>query len=229
LSRKFLTISIPAYNDSKSLLKLVNESQELCRRLELDFEMLIINDGSMDDTLKVARELAGQYKNITVRHHEKNAGFGATLKEVFTLPNSEWVLFLPGDNQFPVANLSLFLKLKNDYDYILGYRKNRKDTAGRKIYSIVYNRFISLLTNIPVRDVNSIVFYRSKILDSVTLKSKSAFVHAEFFIKTVRQGFRVLETEVVHQDREFGFGAGGNLRVMLATIKELFLYFAGKI
>ncbi|HXH19083.1 MAG TPA: glycosyltransferase family 2 protein [Chitinophagales bacterium] len=229
MSKKFLTISIPAYNDSKSLVKLVNESQEFCRHLGLDFEMLIINDGSQDDTLVVAHELARKYNNITVRHHEKNAGFGVTLKEAFTLPKSEWVLFLPGDNQFPVSNLEVFLKLKDNYDYILGYRKYRRDTAGRKIYSFIYNRLISLVTKIPVRDVNSIVFYRSKILDSVSLKSTSAFVHAEFFIKTVRQGFRVCETEVVHQEREFGLGAGGSLCVIAATIKELFLYIAGKI
>lgn len=229
LSGRFLTISIPAYNDSKSLMKLVHESQELCRRMNLDFDMLIINDGSQDDTLAVATELACQYKNITVRNHEKNAGFGTTLREVFTLPESEWVLFLPGDNQFPVANLELLLKLKDDYDYILGFRRNRKDSAGRKIYSVIYNKIISLVTRIPVKDVNSIVFFRSQILDSISLKSRSAFIHAEFFIKTVRQGFRVHETEVIHQEREFGFGSGGNIRVIAATIKELFLYIAGKI
>ena len=80
-----------------------------------------------------------------------------------------------------------------------------------------------------MRDVNSIVFYRSKIFDTIRLKGNSAFVHAEFFIRTSKAKFRVTEMEVLHQKREFGFGSGGNVKVIAATIKDLFLYIAGKI
>jgi glycosyltransferase involved in cell wall biosynthesis len=73
---KSLTISVPAYNDSQSLIKLVQESQNLCKTLGLPLEMLIINDGSSDDTLKVAKGLAGEYGNIQIINHEKNLGFG---------------------------------------------------------------------------------------------------------------------------------------------------------
>lgn len=224
-----LTISIPAYNDSLSLAKLVEESQALCRQLSIKFEILIINDGSYDNTLKVANDLAARYGNIKVVNHEKNLGFGETLKKVFMLPKTEWVLFLPGDNQFPVSNLLNFLDLKDNYDYILGFRKERKDTANRKLYSVFYNWVVSILSGYKVRDVNSIVFYRSKIFDAIQLKGKSAFVHAEFFIRASKAGFRITEMEVLHQKREFGFGSGGNLQVIAATVRELFLYIAGKI
>ena len=224
-----LTISIPAYNDSQSLIKLVQESQDLCKKLNLPLEMLIINDGSYDDTLKVAQGLAAEYGNIQIIHHEKNLGFGESLKKVFMVPKTEWVLFLPGDNQFPVINLTRMLEIKNNYDYILGYRKERKDTAHRRLYSFLYNRLVSFLSGYEVRDVNSIVFYRSKIFDTIRLNGSSAFVHAEFFIRTSKSNFRMTEIEVLHQEREFGFGAGGNLNVIVKTIKELFLYIAGKI
>lgn len=191
--------------------------------------MLIINDGSKDDTLEVADKLAQQFNNIKVYNHSVNQGFGTTLREVFTMPESEWVLFLPGDNQFPVSNLEQFMALKDKYDFIIGYRKNRKDDARRKLYSIIYNKVVSVVSGIPVRDVNSIVFYRRQALDNIILKSKSAFLHAEFFIKVARSGARMKEMEVVHQEREFGFGAGGNFRVIMATIRELFLFLLGRI
>ncbi len=229
LTIQSLTISVPAYNDSQSLVKLVEESQNLCKQLNMNFEMLIINDGSHDDTLKVAHDLANKYGNIKIVNHEKNLGFGETLKKVFMLPKTEWVLFLPGDNQFPVSNLLKFLEIKDNYDYILGFRKERKDTANRKLYSLFYNRVVSLLSGYKVKDVNSIVFYRSKIFETLQLRGNSAFVHAEFFIRTSKANFRITEIEVVHQKREFGFGSGGNLRVALNTFKELFLYIAGKI
>jgi undecaprenyl-phosphate 4-deoxy-4-formamido-L-arabinose transferase len=219
-----LTISIPAYNDSMSLVKLVDETELLCTQLGIPFQLLIINDGSYDNTLKVARELAHKYGNIEVLSHDKNLGFGETLKKVFMLPETEWVLFLPGDNQFPVSNLHRFLEIKDRYDYMLGFRKERRDKAHRKLYSKVYNQLISFFSGYKVRDVNSIVFYRSKIFDKIQLNGKSAFVHAEFFIRTSRADFRVVEIEIIHQEREFGFGSGGNIRVITATIRDLLLY-----
>ncbi len=219
-----LTISVPAYNDSQSLVKLVDDAQALCMQLGLNFQMLIINDGSHDNTLKVAEELAAKYGNIKVISHDKNLGFGETLKKVFMLPKTEWVLFLPGDNQFPVSNLLKFLEIKDNYDYIIGYRKERHDTARRKLYSRLYNWLVSFLSGYKVKDVNSIVFYRSSVFDKIKLEGKSAFVHAEFFIRTSKAKFRVIETEIVHQEREFGFGSGGNIKVIVNTVKDLVIY-----
>ncbi len=228
MPEKFLTISIPAYNDSKSLLKLVTEAQLLCNELKLDFDVLIINDGSYDDTLKVANELALKYNNIRIINHEKNLGFGETLKEVFMVPKAEWVLFLPGDNQFPVSNLTDLLEIKDNYDYILGFRKFRKDLYHRLIYSRLYNTMVSLLSGHKVKDVNSIVFFRPSIFNTIKLTGNTAFVHAEFFIKASNANFRITEFEVVHQEREFGFGSGGNPRVIAGTIGELLLFFLKK-
>jgi len=223
-----LTISVPAYNDSQSLVKLVDEAELLCKQLAIPFQILIINDGSHDNTLKVAQELAKSYGNIQVINHDKNLGFGETLKKVFMLPKTEWVLFLPGDNQFPVSNLLRFLEIKDRYDYIIGFRKDRQDTANRKLYSLVYNWLVSVLSGYHVEDVNSIVFYRSKIFDKIQLTGKSAFVHAEFFIRASKANFRVTETEIFHQEREFGFGSGGNIKVMAGTMKDLFIYMLEK-
>ena len=224
-----LTISIPAYNDSLSLSKLVNECQAVCNQLNIPVQILIINDGSHDNTLKVISEFSLKYSNITAINHEKNLGFGETLKQVFMLPKTEWVLFLPGDNQFPAINLVKLVELTQGYDFIIGYRKLRKDNTRRKLSSVLYNLVISYLSGYNIRDVNSIVLFRTEIFNQISLKGTSAFVHAEFFMRAVKAGFRIRETEILHQKREFGFGSGGNIKVINATIKELFLYFAGKL
>jgi hypothetical protein len=69
--------------------------------------------------------------------------------------------------------------------------------------------------------VNSIVFFRRSALKGIILQSRSAFVHAELFIKLARNGARMIETEVLHKEREFEFGAGGNWRVMCKTLVDL--------
>ena len=201
----------------------------MCISLQLDFEILIINDGSKDDTLQVAQALSKEIPGITIHHHPANLGFGSTIKEVFVLPTSEWVLFLPGDNQFPASNIPLFLNHRTEADFVLGYRSDRKDTLRRKFYSRLYNWVISYTGGVNVHDVNSICLLRRDLLNGVDLRSVSAFIHAEVYIKLARKGTRILELRVEHQEREFGFGAGGNIKVIWATIKELILFLRGKL
>ncbi len=145
------------------------------------------------------------------------------------VPKSEWVLFLPGDNQFPVSNLLKFLKLKDDYDYILGIRKDRQDMIHRILYANIYSWLVSSLSGFKVTDVNSIVFFRSEIFDKINLKGNSGFVHAEFFIRSAKANFRMVEMEVLHQEREFGKGSGAKFTVALRIFRDLFLYLAGKL
>jgi ectoine hydroxylase-related dioxygenase (phytanoyl-CoA dioxygenase family) len=221
---KTLTISIPAYNDSLSLTKLVDESHQVCNKLRIPFELFIVNDGSSDNTLAVAQQLAEKYKNITILNHEKNLGFGPTLRDVFVTPKTEWVLFLPGDNQFPASNLETLLQYRDQYDFILGKRKIRKDNFIRLMYAGFYNWLVSFLSGHPVDDVNGIAFYRTSILEKIKFTAKTSFIHAEFFIEAHNKGFRVIEIPIEHKEREFGKGAGGKWTVIVPIVLELFSY-----
>jgi dolichol-phosphate mannosyltransferase len=220
----FLTVSIPAYNDSISLRLLVNDIQSYFKKFDFRYGVLIINDGSSDATHQVIEELKVQYTNVSSIHHEQNLGFGKTLKKVFTLPKSEWILFLPGDYQFTVENIDRFLMLKNQFDFMIGFRKTRKDNINRKLYSYVYNKLISSLFGYEVHDVNSIVFFKTSLLKSIILSSSSAFIHAELFIKMMKVQVKCVEIEVIHKKRAFGFGAGANLNVIFNTLKDLIKY-----
>jgi len=228
MNRKFLTVSIPAYNDEQSLPKLVEETERLLQEKKIDFDILIINDGSQDNTATVARLLAEKYDNIRVVNHKQNLGFGPTLKKVFTLPESEWVIFLPGDNQFPASNIELFLNESDRMDYILGRRRIRKDTALRILYAGFYNLLVSRLSGYAVDDVNGIVCFKKRILDTISLNSKTSFIHAELFLESKRKGFAVKEIDIIHHEREFGRGSGGKWSVIVPTVLELFTYIAKK-
>lgn len=220
----WLTISIPAYNDEQSLTKLISECIAVCKAQNILFEIFIVNDGSQDNTQLVIDSFQKQYKNIHSRTHETNLGFGPTLKEVFSIPKTEWVLFLPGDNQFPATNISLLLKYKEDYDFILGKRSIRKDSLLRLFYAGFYNQLVSLLTGYKVEDVNGIALFKSSLLDSIKFKAKTSFVHAEFFLEAKRLGFNVLETKIEHKEREFGQGSGGKWSVIVPIVIDFFFY-----
>lgn len=220
----WLTFSIPAYNDEQSLVKLVEEAVAVCEKLHIPFRMLIINDGSTDNTLAIAQTLAAKHKEIKVLHHEKNLGFGPTLKEVFTLPKTEWVLFLPGDNQFPAANLETLIQYRTNSDFVLGKRSLRRDSALRLLYAGFYNRLVSLLSGHTVKDVNGIAFFKSAVFDKIELKCRSSFIHAEFFLEAKRHQFKVTEVAIEHKEREFGRGSGGKWSVIVPSVFDLLAY-----
>lgn len=223
-----IVISIPAFNDSLSLLQLVEATIQHLNRIKLNYSIFIVNDGSTDNTQQIIDDLQRKYQFITSCTHKKNLGFGETLRKVFKDPEGDWVLFLPGDHQFPIENIDRFLKLINEFDFIIGFRKKRNDSMNRKIYSYIYNILITYTSGYEVNDVNSIVFFKKSLLDKVDLKSNSAFIHAELFIKCMNKKAKAVEIDVIHHQRSFGKGAGGNLKVISATLKDVLLFHLGK-
>lgn len=226
--QKYLTISIPAYNDEYSLVKLVDEILFRLKNKGIDYQILIINDGSIDATRHAAEKLAEKHEHVQLINHQVNMGFGPTLRKVFTLPQSEWILFLPGDNQFPAVNIEIMLGEMEGYDYLLGRRRIRKDSPLRLMYAGFYNRLVSLLSGYKVNDVNGIVLFKREIFKTINLQSKTSFIHAELFLEAKRNGYKVKEIDVIHYEREFGKGSGGKWSVIVPTVLELIRYIALK-
>ena len=215
-----IAVSIPAYNDEGTLQLLVEQVIEVCTKLQVPFSVFIVNDGSADATAAIANTLANRYPFVKVLHHEKNLGFGPALKKVFTVPQADWILFVPGDNQFPAVNIRYLLESPAGYDLIYGYRSIRNDNRFRKMYSLVYNLVISLLGFTRVKDVNSILLISKNALRPLQLKSKSAFIHAELFLKALSNGCRFNEVPITHASRKFGHAGGAKFPVIMSTLVE---------
>jgi dolichol-phosphate mannosyltransferase len=217
-------ISIPAYNNEQTIEQVINESIDVLSKITDDYEIVVINDGSIDNTKKIIDNLANRNKNIRVINHEKNEGFGKTIKEVFTEPKKEWVFFVPGDGQIsPYELFKLYIKIK-DYDFIIGRRKNRRDSLIRKINSFIYNLIISLLSNKRVNDVDSVVLFRRSILNNVKLEARSAFIHAEIYLNVVKKDISITEIEIEHKSRLYGKQGGNKISVIISTIVDIIKY-----
>lgn len=220
---KQLTIAIPAFNDQDALPVLIRDIIAL-KSLLPEFDILVINDGSSDQTLKVAEELAEEFSEVSVLNHPENMGFGPTIGEVVQIPKTEWIAFLPGDHQFPAEIIPEFWKYHEQHDFILGHRRNRNDTLRRKINSKLYNHLVKLYAGIDFKDVNSVFLCRSALFRGVQFKSKSAFVHAEIALTAAQQRARIAVVEIPHHARKFGSGSGGKLSVIVPTIADFFRY-----
>lgn len=135
-----LTAFFPAYYDEGNIGKVVHQCVKVMEEMKLrDYEIIIIEDGSPDKTAEVADELALQYEKVRVIHHEKNLGYGATLKDGFLNAKMEYVFYSDGDNQFDLSELKKFVALLPYTDIVVGYRRDKEYSLYRKFTS--RNRF----------------------------------------------------------------------------------------
>lgn len=217
-----VSLVIPAYNDETTIGRLIEDSDALLSEVCRDYEIVVINDGSNDNTLDVLQEAASQNRRIKVINHEVNEGFGATIRELYLSGNKDLIFSLPGDYQYAPKELLAMARGLEKNDFVIGLRVKRNDPARRKFQSHIYNTLLRFLYGHRHTDVNSIKLFRRSILDKVTLRSHTPFVDAELCIRAERAGFKVVEIPIDHLPRLSQGASGGKFSVIWETFSDLF-------
>ncbi len=211
-----LSILIPAFNDEKTIGKVIGEA-----KAAKPSKIIIIDDGSTD----TSEEILKKFKGITLIMHPKNEGYGRTIKELYYSGNSDWLFTVPGDYQVGAKELLKLLPYTDSADMIIGWRKERKDPLSRLIQSAMYKSLLWILFGIQLHDVNSIRLIRRNMMDTIKLESNSAFVDAELAIKAIKAGLRILEVPISHRASvKTGRGGGGKWWTIVPTIWEMVKY-----
>jgi glycosyltransferase involved in cell wall biosynthesis len=218
---KSISLIIPAYNDETTVGRLIADSVEVLNTLCPDYEIIIINDGSKDNTLSVLQEWAQQNNKIRVINHEINKGFGQTIKELYYAAQKETVVSLPGDYQYSPKEIAKMANGLVNYDFVIGLRVKRNDPWRRKFQSTIYNLMLRLIYGHKHKDVNSIKLYKRAILNHIELQSLTAFVDAEFCIRSEKAGYRVIEIPIDHLPRLSQGASGGKISVITETFADL--------
>lgn len=142
-----VTVLLPAYNEELS----IGDTISRIRALHPDFEILVVDDGSTDNTLQVAMDAGAN-----VWPHPYNTGNGAAIKTGLRAAQGEWVVMMDADGQHAPEDIARLLDLKDIYDMVVGARNNNSETAmHRDIANTVYNWFASYVTNFKVEDLTS--------------------------------------------------------------------------
>src|SRR3989344_6390354 len=128
-----LSIFFPFWNEEKNVEPVVSKAAAIAPEIANEWEILIIDDGSSDGTLKKAYQLAQKDKNIKVITHLPNRGYGAALKEGFEHSKYDFIVFTDGDGQFDFSEINKFVEQIGDSDMVIGFRKKRRDTFTRDI------------------------------------------------------------------------------------------------
>ena len=205
-SRPGISVFFPAYNDAHSIVKLVEDALETLCSLTDDFEIIVINDGSEDETAQVLRDLQKKHPALLVVEHEINRGYGAALRSGFEAASKDLIFYTDGDGQYDVRELpKLFSLLNENIDVVNGYKIARSDEINRKLIGGFYNKLAHLFFYLPIRDVDcDFRLIRQKFLEKIILNSNSGSICVELIYKLRRAGASFAEIGVNHYKRQYG-------------------------
>jgi glycosyltransferase involved in cell wall biosynthesis len=218
-----LSVFFPAYNDRATIASLVIAARQTARQLTDNFEVIIVNDGSVDATAEIADELVEAYPEVRVVHHERNRGYGGALRSGFGAATRELVFYTDGDAQYDPAELKiLWNAMSSNVDLVNGYKISRSDPLHRIVVGRVYHYTVKLLFGLKVRDVDcDFRLMRRSIFDRVTLEKDSGVICLEMMKKIQDAGYRIAEVPVHHYHRAHGRSQFFNFRRLFKTGVDL--------
>lgn len=222
-----LSIFFPSYNDSKTLPKLLARTCSVAPKLANSFEVIIINDGSTDDTVEVLKTLKKQYPNLRIINHKKNLGYGAALRSGFTNAEKDWVFYTDGDGQYDPAELVVLVdKLEESVDVVNGFKITRSDPIIRKIVGALWNWLLHRMYPLPIRDVDcDFRLIRRSLLSKINLSSTSGIVCLELVLKLKKAGAIFKEVGVHHYKRPFGSSKFFTFKNIVKTVYDNIVFY----
>jgi glycosyltransferase involved in cell wall biosynthesis len=219
-----LSIFFPAYNDAQSLPSLLANTFEVLADYGEEYEVIVVNDGSADDTGAVLDNLRQTYgERLRIITHAENRGYGGALRTGFAEARNELVFYTDGDGQYDVGELPRFLEaMRPGIGLINGYKLERHDPWHRVAIGHVYNRFARFLFRIRIRDIDcDFRLIRRSVLDRIDLESTSGTICVELVRKLELSGCGVLEMGVHHYPRRHGRSQFFRVRSLLTTFSQL--------
>lgn len=219
-----ISVFFPAYNDAPSLPPLLEKTFDTLRANFRDYEVIVINDGSQDNTADVLEHLREQYHpHLRVITHRQNRGYGSALRTGFAAATKDLVFYTDGDGQYnPRELMALFQKLTPSMGFVNGYKLERNDPQHRILIGNLYNRFARALFGVRIRDIDcDFRLIRRPLLQSLHLTSTSGTICVELVCKLERSGRPFAEVGVHHYPRVHGKSQFFRLKSLLNTLYQL--------
>lgn len=199
-----LSIVLPAYNEEASIEDAVRACAGLAEAAS-DFEVIVVDDGSQDDTAGVIKQLVDELSWLRLVSHDRNRGYGAALRTGFAAARHDLVFYTDADQQFEVGELRDHLHRMDSVDLLTGFRVYRYDPLSRLVVSWVYNRMVRVLFRVEVRDVDcSFKLMRRERLDRLVLLSDDFFIDTELVARARKWKWTIEQVGVRHFPRRKG-------------------------
>jgi len=223
---QLISIIIPVFNEGESIGYLLDEVLNVMQNNKLNCELIVVNDGSNDNTSKVLDELTIKIKELSVISLRKNYGQTAAMAAGFDNSKGEIVITLDGDLQNDPNDIpKLISHINEGYDLICGWRYERKDKLiNRRIPSKIANKLIANITGIKLHDYGcSLKAFKKEIVDDIKLYGE---LHRFLPVLANIEGAKIKEIKVNHRSRKYGsskYGIDRTFRVLMDLLTVWFM------
>lgn len=198
-----ISVIVPLYNEEKSLEILYEHLVKNLLQLDKKYEIIFVDDGSTDTSLKILKSLEKKNSSIRIFSFRRNQGKSEALNLGFRVANGNPIVTLDADLQDRPGEIKkLVEKSKQGYDLVSGWRKKRNDTGRIRAGSKLFNTIVRIVWGTKLHDYNcGLKVYTNDLAKSLMLYGG---MHRFIPLLAYEQGFRIAEVEVSHDKRQFG-------------------------
>jgi len=219
-----LSLFFPCHNEAENLEALLADALAALPALATTYEVILVDDGSRDDTAGVAERLVQRHGGVVrLVRHDVNRGYGGALRSGFAAARYSHLAYTDGDRQFRVADLARLVERAQETrsPVVIGYRLKRADPPLRLVYATLYRVANRVWFGLRVRDVDCAAkLFRRDVLQNISVHSNGAFFSAELLIRLRLAGVNALEVGVPHYPRTAGSPTGARLSVIARAVRD---------
>lgn len=213
---------LPAHNEEGNITTVVRRALEVMPAVTEDFQIIVVDDGSTDETPYIVDRLAAEDAKVVAIHHDKNRGYGCAWRTGIEVANGDWIFFMDSDRQFEIGDIGKLTAVADGYDIVTGYRISRQDPYYRFLVGSCFNVLVKVLFRVHLRDIDcGFKMFRSSLLKPMVLGSPGALINTEIHAKANLAHARLLEVGISHYPRRVGRQSGTKLKVVLSAIVEI--------
>lgn len=236
-----------AYNEEDSIGEFLEKAMRLLDSVVEDYEIVLIDDGSTDNTYSIAKEFQEDHQNLKIIRNERNLNVGISSQRAIQNASKEFLFWQTIDWSYDISNLRIFLEYLRIYDIVLGVRREpvqvkirlvkplaavlrlfgmkhltrRSDTISRAIISLINYLFLRILFRVPASDFQNITFYPTKWIQSIKKDSNSSL--PEHLIKSYWNGKSIKEVPINFIPRKKGKAKGTKLIFLMKVIQDILI------
>ena len=202
-----VSITIPIYNEEKGIKKTINNLVRELEEQKINYELVLVNHGSWDNTKLVLEELGKKNKRLNVINLEKNLGYGGGIQYGFEHSSGRYIGFTCADEEVSAQDVvKIYMQLRErNYDVAKARRLKRKDGKFRILTTTIFNILIRIRFNLPLKDTNGYpIFMEKEIFPKVKTKEIAYLFNLDILRNINNNKYKILEVPIIHGKRESG-------------------------
>lgn len=217
-----LTVCVPAYNEAPTLRESVEDLVAQLRPVVARLEIVIVNDGSADETGAIADALVAEHAEVRALHHPRNLGFGKTYRDGLAAATGEYFTWFPADHENLAAELAQAVAAVRPGVLVTTQHVDSDPRSWkRRLLSRTYTALVNLVSGFRLRYYNGLTIYPTRVLQETPAGAQGFLMQAEAMVRLMRRGYGVVELEYPLGKRKSGRSEAVRMRAMRQAARDL--------